>query len=44
MTQKTAYQARGPLYLIAGRFRPDADQPIEFSAPRVFAPRKGGNS
>ena len=41
-----AYQERGPLYLIAGRFNPDAeDQPIEFSAPKLFAPRdRYGNS
>ena len=44
MTQKTAYQARGPLYLIAGRFNPNAEQPVEFSQPRLFAPRKNGNS
>lgn len=41
---KTAYQHRGPLYLIAGKFNPQAAQPIEFSAPKLFAPRKGGNS
>lgn len=44
MTKKTAYQERGPLYLIAGRFSPDSEQPIQFSEPRLFAPRKGGNS
>lgn len=44
MTAKTAYQARGPLYLIAGRFDPDGEQPIRFSKPRLFAPRKWGNS
>ena len=32
------YQNRGPLYLIAGRFNPDAKQPIEFSEPKLFAP------
>ena len=40
----TAYQARGPLYLIAGRFDPTGEQPIRFAKPKLFAPRKGGNS
>ena len=40
----TAYQPRGQLYLIAGTFRPDAEQPIWFSRPKLFAPRKNGNS
>ena len=44
MAQKTAYQNRGPLYLIAGRFNPNSEQPVEFSAPRLFAPRPYGNS
>lgn len=44
MTKETAYQVRGPLYLIAGRFDPAGDQPIRFSEPKLFAPRKGGNS
>ena len=40
-----AYQDRGPLYLIAGRFNPAAkDQPVEFSEPKMFAPRANGNS
>ncbi len=40
-----AYQERGPLFLIAGRFNPAAkDQPIEFSVPKMFAPRTWGNS
>lgn len=38
------YQARGPLYLIAGRFNPDAEQPIEFAPMKLFAPRGDGNS
>jgi hypothetical protein len=41
---KTAFQNRGPLYLIAGRFDPTAEQPVRFSRPRLFAPRKCGNS
>jgi hypothetical protein len=39
-----AYQPRGPLYLIAGHFDPNAEQPIQFTEPKLFAPRKGGNS
>ena len=39
-----AYQHRGPLYLIAGTFDPDGEQPIRFKAPKLFAPRRGGNS
>ena len=38
------YQKRGPLYLIAGRFNPKAEQPIEFLPPKLFAPRENGNS
>ena len=44
MNQKTAYQKRGPLYLIAGRFNPNAEQPVEFMEPKLFAPRENGNS
>ena len=43
-TSKGPYQTRGPLYLLAGRFDPEGDQPIRFSAPKLFAPRKAGNS
>jgi len=39
-----AYQNRGPLYLLAGRFNPDAkDQPVEFAPPKLFAPRNGNS-
>lgn len=38
------YQKRGPLYLIAGRFNPDAEQPVEFAPPKLFAERENGNS
>jgi len=41
---KREYQNRGPLYLIAGHFNPDTEQPIEFAEPKLFAPRSGGNS
>lgn len=43
-TAPKAYQNRGPLYLIAGRFMPDADQPIWFDEPQMFAPRPSRNS
>ena len=39
----TAYQHRGPLYLIAGTFMPNAEQPIWFKAPKLFAPRDGNS-
>ncbi|MBQ6109085.1 MAG: hypothetical protein IJK97_12810, partial [Thermoguttaceae bacterium] len=42
--KKTAYQNRGPLYLIVGKFIEGAHQPIWFTEPQLFAPRKGGNS
>ena len=42
--KRTAYQARGPLYLIAGKYIEGAHQPIWFTEPQLFAPRKGGNS
>ena len=41
---KSEYQKRGPLYLIAGRFDPNAEQPIAFAAPKLFAERENGNS
>ena len=41
---KNAYQHRGPLYLIAGQFDPHGEQPVKFKAPKLFAPRRGGNS
>jgi hypothetical protein len=41
---KTAYQRRGPLYLIAGRFDPDGEQPVRFSKPKLFNSRPDGNS
>jgi len=41
---KSEYQKRGPLYLIAGRFNPDAEQPVEFAPPKLFAERENGNS
>ena len=43
-TRETAYQNRGPLYLIAGRFNPKAAQPVEFAAPKLFSSRRSCNS
>ena len=31
-------------FKIAGEFDPDGEQPVKFKAPKLFAPRKGGNS
>ena len=41
---KSAWQTRGPVYLISGTFDPDAEQPIRFSAPKLFFDRKQGNA
>ena len=38
-SQDNPYQPRGPLYLIAGHFVPDAEQPIEFGNPQLFINR-----
>ena len=39
-----ASQPRATLYLIAGRFNPTAEQPIEFVRRSIFSPRIVGNS
>jgi len=39
-----AYQTRGALYLLAGRFDPAAEQPIVFTLRKLFSPRPIGNS
>ncbi|MEM9363427.1 MAG: sialidase family protein [Bacteroidota bacterium] len=41
---KSAYQNRGPLYLIAGTFQKNAEQPIWFSKPKLFINRPSENS
>lgn len=41
---ESEYQKRGPLYLLAGSFNPDAEQPVEFAPPKLFAERENGNS
>ncbi len=43
-TAEREYQKRGPLYLIAGKFNPKAEQPIEFAPAKLFAERENGNS
>ncbi len=41
---KSPWQNRGPLYLIAGTYQKDAKQPIWFGEPKLFINRKSGNS
>lgn len=43
-SSNTAYQNRGPLYIIRGRFVPNAEQPIWFSEPELINPRLAENS
>ncbi|MDO5580824.1 MAG: sialidase family protein [Planctomycetia bacterium] len=43
-SEKSPWQNRGPLYLIAGRYQADADQPIQFEEPRLFVNRKFNQS
>lgn len=43
-TADTAWQNRGPLYLIAGSFQAGAAQPIWFAPPKLFINRPSGNS
>ncbi|MDR3196451.1 MAG: glycoside hydrolase [Planctomycetaceae bacterium] len=38
------WQNRGPLYLFAGRYQKDAEQPVWFDGPKKFIERKSGNS
>lgn len=38
------WQKRGPLYLLAGKFMPDAEQPVWFAPPQLFNERPEGNS
>jgi hypothetical protein len=42
--EKNAYAPRGPLFLIAGKFDPQGEQPIRFAAPKPFPSRKAGNA
>ncbi len=38
------WQNRGPLFLLAGRFQKDADQPVWFDEPKEFVSRKNGQA
>jgi hypothetical protein len=38
------WQNRGPLYLFAGRYQKDAEQPVWFDGPKKFIERKSRNS
>lgn len=42
--EKNSYQPRGPLFLIAGRFDPQGEQPIRFSEPKPYPSRPNGNA
>lgn len=42
--QTACQYPRSELYLIAGKFDPDGEQPIRFSAPKLFMKRHYGNS
>ena len=42
--KKTAFQKRGKLYLIAGRFDPKGEQPIKFVRKKLFNPRDDGSN
>ncbi|MDO4586062.1 MAG: sialidase family protein [Planctomycetia bacterium] len=41
---KNPWQNRGPLYLIAGKYQPNAKQPIWFAAPQLFVDRPSSQS
>ena len=43
-SEKNSYAPRGPLFLIAGRFDPEGEQPIKFAEPKPFPSRSGGNA
>lgn len=43
-SEKNAYAPRGPLFLIAGTFDPQGEQPIRFAAPKPFPSRPAGNA
>jgi hypothetical protein len=42
--EKNAYAPRGPLYLIAGTFDPQGEQPIRFAEPKPYPSRPAGNA
>ena len=41
---KNPWQNRGPLFLFAGRYQKDAEQPVWFDGPKRFIDRPSGNS
>ncbi len=41
---KNPWQNRGPLFLFAGRFQKEAEQPVWFDGPKRFIDRPSGNS
>jgi hypothetical protein len=43
-SEENSYAPRGPLFLIAGKFDPDGEQPIRFAEPKPFPSRSGGNA
>lgn len=42
--EKNSYHPRGPLFLIAGKFDPQGEQPIRFAEPKPYPSRAGGNA
>jgi hypothetical protein len=43
-SEKNAYAPRGPLFLLAGTFDPQGEQPIRFAEPKPFPSRPAGNA
>jgi hypothetical protein len=43
-SEENSYAPRGPLFLLAGTFDPDGEQPIRFAEPKPFPSRSGGNA
>jgi len=43
-SEKNSYSPRGPLFLIAGRFDSQGEQPIRFAAPKPYPSRPSGNA
>ena len=43
-SETNSYAPRGPLFLIAGRFDPEGEQPIRFAEPKPYPSRPGGNA
>lgn len=42
--ENNSYRPRGRLFLIAGRFDPESEQPIRFAEPKPFPSRPNGNA